>query len=147
MLPMHPSSWFNTSLSVGFQDRFWKYVRLSIFPTILSREEDWSDHMQNHQAESPLYVWSDVWSADVHLLIKSMVIHDTECPYWDQVSLNNKPNLIHVHLVNCWEYCFIYEQELLVKKFMVGWAYYFYKSFLIYTFHNKCYLLQTTLMP
>ena len=23
------------------------------------------------------------------LLIKSMVIHDTECPYWDQVSLNN----------------------------------------------------------
>ena len=31
----------------------------------------------------------DVWSADLHLLIKSMVIHDTECPYWDQVSLNN----------------------------------------------------------
>ena len=25
---------------------------------------------------------------------KSMVVHDTECPYWDQVSLNNtKPNL------------------------------------------------------
>ena len=45
--------------------------------------------MQNHQAEGPLYVWPDVWSADLHLLIKSMVIHDTECPYWDQVSLNN----------------------------------------------------------
>ena len=45
--------------------------------------------MQNHQADSPLYVWPDVWSADLHLLIKSMVIHDTECPYWDQVSLNN----------------------------------------------------------
>ena len=60
-------------------------------------EEDWSDHMQNHQADSPLYVWPDVWSADLHLFIKSMVIHDTECPYWDQVSLNNtnqtKPNL------------------------------------------------------
>ena len=47
------------------------------------------DHMQNHQADSPLYVWPYVWSADLHLLIKSMVIHDTECPYWDQVSLNN----------------------------------------------------------
>ena len=54
-----------------------------------SPEEDWSDHMQNHQADSPLYVWPDVWSADLHLLIKSMVIHDAECPYWDQVSLNN----------------------------------------------------------
>ena len=61
-----------------------------------SPEEDWSDHMQNHQADSPLFVWPHVWSADLHLLIKSMVIHDTECPYWDQVSLNNtnqsKPN-------------------------------------------------------
>ena len=54
-----------------------------------AQEEDWSDHMQNHQADSPLYVWPCVWSADLHLLIKSMVIHDTECPYWDQVSLNN----------------------------------------------------------
>ena len=45
--------------------------------------------MQNHQADSSLYVWPDVWSADLHLLIKSMIIHDTECPYWDQVSLNN----------------------------------------------------------
>ena len=35
------------------------------------------------------FVWPDVWSADLHLLIKSMVIHDTECPYWDQVSLSN----------------------------------------------------------
>ena len=25
-----------------------------------SPEEDWSDHMQNHQADSPLYVWPDV---------------------------------------------------------------------------------------
>ena len=54
-----------------------------------SPEEDWSDHMQNHQADSPLYVRPDVRSADLHLLIKSMVIHDTECPSWDQVSLNN----------------------------------------------------------
>ena len=39
--------------------------------------------------DSPLYMWPDVWSADLDLLIKSMVIHDTQCPYWDQVSLNN----------------------------------------------------------
>ena len=45
--------------------------------------------MQNHQADNLLYVRPDVWSADLHLLIKSMVIHDTECPYWDQVSLNS----------------------------------------------------------
>ena len=45
--------------------------------------------MQNHQADSPLYVWPDVSSADLHLFIKNMVIHDIECPYWDQMSLNN----------------------------------------------------------
>ena len=43
--------------------------------------------MQNHQADSPLYVWPHVWSADLHLFIKNMVIHDIECPYWDQMSL------------------------------------------------------------
>ena len=50
--------------------------------------------MQNHQADSPLYVWPDVWSADLHLFKKNMVIHDIECPYWDQMSLNNtnQPN-------------------------------------------------------
>ena len=48
-----------------------------------------------HQADSPHYVWLDVWSADLHLFIKNMVIHDTKCPYWDQVSLHttNKPNV------------------------------------------------------
>ena len=45
--------------------------------------------MQNHQADSPLYVWPDVWSADLHLFIKNMVMHDIEYPYWDQMSLNN----------------------------------------------------------
>ena len=42
----------------------------------------------NHQADSPLYVWHDVWAGDLQIY-KSMVIHDTECPYWDHVSLNN----------------------------------------------------------
>ena len=45
--------------------------------------------MQNHHDDSPLYVWPDAWSADLHLFIKSMVLHDTKCPYWDQLSLNN----------------------------------------------------------
>ena len=67
----------------------WKSEYVNSYIPTQSPEEDWSDHMQTHQADSPLYVWPVVWSADLHLLIKSMVIHDTECPYWDQVSLNN----------------------------------------------------------
>ena len=35
----------------------------------------------NHQADSPLYVWPDVWSGDLQVLENYMVIHDTECPY------------------------------------------------------------------
>ena len=34
---------------------------------------------------------------------KSMVIHDTECPYWDQVSSNNtNPTLFLFHCVTLW---------------------------------------------
>ena len=81
--------------------------------------------MQNHQADSPLYAWPDVWSADLHLLVKSMVIHDTECPYWDQVSLNNtnltKPN--HLMWPDVWsgdlqdykKYMVIYNTECRYK--------------------------------
>ena len=58
--------------------------------------------MQNHQADSPLYVWPDVWSADLHLFIKSMVIYDTECPYWDQVSLNNTNKQTYLVSQNWW---------------------------------------------
>ena len=51
----------------------------------------------SHQAGSPRYVWPDVWSGDL-LVQKSMVVHDTECPYWDQVSFTNtNPTLILVH--------------------------------------------------
>ena len=39
----------------------------------------------NHQADSPLYVWPDVV---ICKSTKSMVTHDTECPYWDQVPIN-----------------------------------------------------------
>ena len=42
----------------------------------------------NHQTDSPLHVWPHVWSGDLQVY-KSMVIHDTECPCWDLVSLNN----------------------------------------------------------
>ena len=63
-------------------------------------EEYWSDHMQNHQADSPLYVWPDVWSADLHLFIKNMVIHDIECPYWDQMSTQTKLNNVTSNKLN-----------------------------------------------
>ena len=35
-----------------------------------------------------LYVCPVVWSGDLQVY-KNMVLHDTRCPYWDQVSLNN----------------------------------------------------------
>ena len=57
----------------------------------------------NHQADSPLYVSSDVWFGDWRFR-KRMVIHDTECPYWDQVSLNNTnqlPNKLNP-VQECW---------------------------------------------
>ena len=56
----------------------------------------------NHQVaiECPLYVWPDVWSSDLQS-DKSMVIHDTESPHWDQVSINNiNLNLFKMFL--CW---------------------------------------------
>ena len=44
--------------------------------------------MCDHQADFMCGLMSDL-----HLFIKSMVIHGTEYPDWDQVSLNNtKPN-------------------------------------------------------
>ena len=46
----------------------------------------------NHQADSPLYVWAWCliwWFASLQ---KSMVIHDTECPYWPGVVKQHKPN-------------------------------------------------------
>ena len=57
--------------------------------------------MQNHQADSPLYVCPDVWSVDLHLFIQNMVIHDTKCPYWDQVSLNNTKQTPSATLYEC----------------------------------------------
>ena len=58
-------------------------------------EEYQSDHMQTPGWQPILCVaWCLIWLFAI--LKKSVVIHDTECPYWDQVSLNNtnqtKPN-------------------------------------------------------
>ena len=72
-----------------------------------------------HQADSPFYVWPDVWSG-ICKLKKSMIIHDTECPYWDQVSLNNtnqtkpgwKPTL-------CVTWCLTWWFESFVKRVVI----------------------------
>ena len=54
----------------------------------LPPQEDWSDHMQSPGWQPTLCVaWCLIWWFEKFR--KSMVIHDTECPYWDQVSLNN----------------------------------------------------------
>ena len=59
-------------------------------------EEYWSDHMQTPGWQPVLCVaWCLIWL--FASLKKNIVVHDTKCPYWDQVSLNNtnqtKPNL------------------------------------------------------
>ena len=91
--------------------------------------------MQNHQADSPLYMWPDVWSADLHLFIKNMVIHDIECPYWDQMSLNNtnqtKPNqtlqVIDKFPANVYLYFFLPLSSLqVIDKFQVNVYLYFF---------------------
>ena len=35
----------------------------------------------NHQVDSRIYVWPDVYSGDLRAKKESMVIHDTEYPY------------------------------------------------------------------
>ena len=39
------------------------------------------------QVDSPIDAWSDISSNDLQNKQSSMAIHDTECPYWDQVLL------------------------------------------------------------
>ena len=35
------------------------------------------------------FMWAQISNLVICKFRKSMIIHDTECPYWDQVSLNN----------------------------------------------------------
>ena len=45
--------------------------------------------ISNHQFNGPFHLWSDVWSCELQSKRKGMVMHDTECLYWDQMSLHN----------------------------------------------------------
>ena len=66
------------NLQYIFVSRYW-------LPT-QTPEENWSDHMQSPGRQPTLCVaWCLIWWFAV---LESIVIHDTECPYWDQVSLN-----------------------------------------------------------
>ena len=49
-------------------------------------EEDSSDHMQSPGWQPTFCV---AWCLMICKFRKSVVIHDTECPYWDHTSLNN----------------------------------------------------------
>ena len=66
-----------------------------------------SDHMQSPGWQPTLCVaWCQIWW--FASLDKSMVIHDTECPYWDQVSLNNtnptqtQSKCLQMHVIVYW---------------------------------------------
>ena len=61
----------------------------------------------NHQVDSPFYLWPNVCSGDLHAKEKTIAIHDTECPYWDQVSLNNTDSLcsfLTLKVLNFWKF-------------------------------------------
>ena len=42
----------------------------------------------HHQADFPFYLRPNVWFGDLQTEY-SVVLHDTEYPYWNQMSLNN----------------------------------------------------------
>ena len=42
----------------------------------------------SYQADSPFYLWPIIWCGDWRAK-KEYGLYDTECPFWDQVSLNN----------------------------------------------------------
>ena len=67
-------------------------------------EEYWSDHMQNHQADSPLYVWPDVWSADLHLFVKNGHTWHRMSLLRPDVIKQHKPNLTKPVSAGIWQY-------------------------------------------
>ena len=75
---------FQSDLSVG--DKI-EYVNQYI-PT-QTPEEDWSDHMQA-PGWQPALLCGHMSDLVICKFRNIMVIHDTECPYWDQVSLTLK---------------------------------------------------------
>ena len=53
------------------------------------------------QHTNHFYVWPVVWCGDLQVW-KSMVIHDTECLYWDQVSQNSTQTTLCVACCLMW---------------------------------------------
>ena len=50
-------------------DKVSMLIHIHCIPTQTAKE-DWSDHMQIHQADSPRYVWPDIWLADLQVYTK-----------------------------------------------------------------------------
>ena len=89
-------------------------VLIHTYPKKALRKINWRSAVR-HQADNPLYnkllvVWCLIWwFASIE---RSMVTHDTECPYWDQVFLYNttlKLSLLYTQsvqysLLNWWGY-------------------------------------------
>ena len=49
-----------------------------------------SNPVPTSESQQVCVTWCLIWLfTSLQLFFKSMVIYDTECPYWDQVSLNN----------------------------------------------------------
>ena len=63
-------------------------------------EENWTDHMQSLGSQ-PTFMYGLMSDLVICKFRKSMVVHDSECPYWDQVSLNNSNPFTHIHQAAC----------------------------------------------
>ena len=61
--------------------------------------EKWRSHLHSQSWQRTLcMVWCMIWW--LASTEKSLVMHDTECPYWDQVSLNNwNTNILYLLLL------------------------------------------------
>ena len=60
-------------------------------------EEYWSDHMQSITRLTAHFVCGLMSDLVIWKFRRIMVIHDTECPYWDHVSLNNTNQTICIN--------------------------------------------------
>ena len=80
----------------------------------------------NHQVNRPVQLWPDVCFGDLQAKNKSVVIHGTECPYRDQVSLNNtklklKLSAVCIIIFHCEFFCSFNEKSyILTLKVLVA---------------------------
>ena len=78
--------------------------------------------VSNHQADCPFSMRPGVWIGDLQIMNMSMITHDTECPHWNQVSLNNtelKLILLYFQIYLLYKDVIFFQQQLTSCNFHV----------------------------